>query len=103
MFGLEDHSDREAEYLAKFYPKKLPFTDHHYMPIIKLKAVLLAADGKNNREIADALEISQHTIGKWRTEFLYYLSRVDLPFDRIPGYFLYSREYWLIRADGSRM
>jgi hypothetical protein len=93
---LENHSDERGRYLAKYHKlngKKGWYSDRHYMPIIKLKAILLAADGLTNKEISNKLEISQHTVGEWRNDFAYVLSRTDLPFERIKDFFLYTSGY----------
>jgi ATP/maltotriose-dependent transcriptional regulator MalT len=38
--------------------------ESNYLPLLKLKAILLAADGNSNQNIANQLEISAHTVGK---------------------------------------
>jgi Homeodomain-like domain len=96
---LEDYSNERAAYLVQFDVAKGKtglYGDRHYMPIIKLKAILLAADGLSNKEISARLEVSQHTVGKWRADFLYVLPRTDYPFERIKDFFLYRSgyDYW---------
>ena|ERR1700693_4800274 len=91
MIKLEAYSTKEASYLyarKKEISKSVKYTDRHYMPIIKLNAILLAADGLNNTQIAEKLEVAPHTIGVWRNDFWYILSRTDLPFERIKNFFL---------------
>jgi len=71
----------------------VPRDDSNYIPLLKIKAILLSADGNTNREIADQLQVA-HTVGKWRNEFHYILSRDDLPFNRIKGYFAITICLW---------
>jgi FixJ family two-component response regulator len=63
--------------------------EERVLVLLRFKAILLAANGWNNKKISDELEISQHTIGKWRRDFSYILSREDLPPQRIIEYFYY--------------
>ena len=93
MPDLEERSDENTRFWGKYIVERGITSKHderYYMPILKLKAIILAADGKNNVEISHALEISQPTIGRWRNEFNYILSRDDLPFERITHYFLFD-------------
>ena len=57
------------------------------MSLLKLKAILLAADGLKNREIANLIEMSEKTIGKWRNDFFEILSRKDLDPRSIKDFF----------------
>ena len=90
---FEDISDNHTKMFGAFFIKTRKTTkdnDVYHLPLLKIKAILLASDGITNREIADEIQMSAHTIGKWRKEFIYILSRDDLPFERIKGYFRYN-------------
>jgi hypothetical protein len=86
---LEQRVDSEAAFWAEYRLKhKIShYGEHQVYALLKIKAILLAADGLKNKQIADRLEVSQPTIGKWRTDFAYILSREDLHIDRIPAFF----------------
>lgn len=95
MTLLEDISQKHTKTFGGFIVKrrKVKKSDEVYhIPLLKLRAILLAADGKTNREIATQIEMSEHTVGRWRKEFIDILSRDDLPFDRIKGYFRYNHK-----------
>ena len=88
---LELRCDRHSTLFAKYASEhgNSPQRDDYYViPILKLRALLLASEGKNNTQISSELQISKQSIGRWRNEFSYILSRDDLPFDRIRHYFL---------------
>jgi Homeodomain-like domain len=86
---LNDHTQMFGVYIVR--ECRISLSDDNYvLPLLKLKAILLSADGLSNKEIAKQLEVSAHPIGRWRTEFAEILSRDDLPFDRIKGYFCYN-------------
>lgn len=89
---LEGAADREAAFFAKVrgVSRKIGrYEETHVLALLRIKAILLAADGHKNKEIADQLEVSQHTVGKWRRDFAYILSREDLPVQRIAEFFWY--------------
>lgn len=89
---LENIADSEAVFHARFGIdlRKIPrYEETRVYVLLRVKAILLAANGFNNRAIADQLQITPHTIGKWRRDFAYLLSREDLPKQQIIQYFWY--------------
>lgn len=42
-----------------------------YRDVMRAKIILLAADGWENRAIADALQLSRPKVSKWRKRFFY--------------------------------
>lgn len=91
---LEQYVDDRAAFHAQYKKtgKTPQYEEADVFPLLRLKAILLAADGQSNRQIADELEVSQHTIGKWRNNFSYILSRKDLPPQAIAEFFLYTEK-----------
>jgi transposase len=56
----EDRQQLEAYARGRSTPTRL---------VQRAKIVLLAAEGKENREIAESLGIMRHTVGRWRSRF----------------------------------
>ncbi|QGM99951.1 helix-turn-helix domain-containing protein [Methylocystis parvus] len=93
MTTLEERANQYSKAFGKSILKegKVRKSDEvRNIAILKLKAILLASDGKTNRCIAKEIEMSEHSVGRWRKEFFEILSRDDLPFERITGYFHYD-------------
>jgi len=87
---LEDYANEHSRAFKSYRVEqgKTRLNDeYHYMSLLKLKAILLAADGLKNREIANLIEMSEKTIGKWRNDFFEILSRKDLDPRSIKDFF----------------
>jgi hypothetical protein len=65
---LEERSNEHTRLIAKYWNGRSNYArsdESYFMSILKLKAILLAADGLKNRQISQQLEISEHSIGRW--------------------------------------
>ena len=60
MLGIEEK--RELKKMAQKYTSP-------YYEVVRAKAILLAADGLENKEIGERLDLPRQIVSKWRKRF----------------------------------